>query len=71
MTPSQQQGLRIGQLAADDTAEVDGIIARAGVTDEPAERGFCAGVARRAPGGPSEAEPGADAGPAAPRSGAA
>jgi len=25
------------------------------------------GVARRAPGGPSEAEPGADAGPAAPR----
>ena len=30
-----------------------------------------AAVARRAPGGPPKAEPGADAGPAAPRSGAA
>ena len=30
-----------------------------------------ASVARRAPGGPPKAEPGADAGPAAPRSGAA
>ncbi len=29
--------------------------------------GVCASVARRAPGGPLKAEPGADAGPAAPR----
>ena len=33
--------------------------------------GTCASVARRAPGGPPKAEPGADAGPAAERSGAA
>ena len=33
--------------------------------------GCCASAARRAPGGPPKAEPGADAGPAVPRSGTA
>jgi hypothetical protein len=34
------------------------------------DRVTCATVARRAPGGPPKAEPGAEAGPAAARSGA-
>jgi hypothetical protein len=36
-----------------------------------ADHDACANAARRAPGGPPKAEPGADAGPAAPRSGGA
>jgi hypothetical protein len=39
----------------------------AGLPDEPADHGICASVVRRAAGGPFEAEPAADAGPAAPQ----
>ena len=56
-----------GMLVADLTRST----VLADLTKAPADHGTCANMARRAPGGPSKAQPSADAGSTAPQDAAA